>query len=147
MSRTQKLFLLLGLIGPIHMIEQMVFGIDEFYLLRDSLAGWYGLFPASATDHATVGLITLAGSLFTAMFVALSAGGKARLVVLGAFGLFGMSEVHHAVEALVRQEYDPGLASSLAYVALGAALFLSVRTEWARDRTVSSPSALIVARA
>lgn len=145
MSRTQTLFLLLGLIGPIHMIEQMIFGIDEFYMLRDSLDAWYALFPAAAADHATVGLITIMGAVFTAMFVALSAGGKARLVVLGFFGVFGLTEVHHVVEALVRHAYDPGLVTSLGYVGLGAALFASVVFEWRRDPMTVVPGRFAVA--
>lgn len=139
MSRTQKLFLLLGLVGPIHMVEQMFFGIDEFYMLRDSLQGWYGLFPAEKSDHASVGLITLAGAVFTAMFVALSAGGKARLFVLGVFGLFGVSEVHHVIEAFMHGGYDPGLVTSLAYAGFGAALFMSVLKDWRQDTHAGTP--------
>ena len=79
MDRTWKLFLLLGLTGPVHMGEQMLFGINEFYMLRDSLAGWYALFPAGDADHATVGLITLFGAVITTLLVALAARGRARL--------------------------------------------------------------------
>lgn len=147
MNRTQKLFLLLGLTGPIHMIEQMIFGIDEFYMLRESLGGWYALFPAEAADHATVGLITLMGTVFTTLFVALAAGGKARLVVLGFFGLFGVSEIHHLVEALVRHAYDPGLVTSLAYVGFGAALFASVVSDWRRTPTTVMPARAVFAQA
>lgn len=139
MSRTQLLFLLLGLIGPIHMVEQMFFGIDEFYMLRDSLQGWYGLFPAEYADHASVGLITLAGTVFTAMFVALSAGGRARLLVLGFFGLFGLGESHHVIEAFVHGGYDPGLVSSLAYAGFGAALFASVIKDWRQSTRAGLP--------
>lgn len=142
MRRTQTLFLLLGLIGPIHMTEQMLFGIDEFYMLRESLDGWYALFPSAAADHATVGLITLAGSIFTAMFVALSAGGKARLVVLGCFGVFGLSEIHHLIEALVHHAYDPGLVTSLGYVGLGGALVASVVADWRHGHTTVLPARL-----
>jgi hypothetical protein len=145
MSRTQTLFLLLGLIGPIHMIEQMIFGIDEFHMLRESLGSWYALFPAEAADHATVGLITIMGTVFTAMFVALSAGGRARLAVLGCFGVFGLTEVHHVIEALVRHAYDPGLVTSLGYVGLGAALFTSVVFEWRRDHMTVVPGRFAVA--
>ena len=135
MNRTWKLFLLLGLVGPVHMVEQMLFGIDEFYMLRDSLGGWYDLFPLAWSDHATVGLITVAGVIFTALFVALAAGGRARLYVLGFFGLFGISEAHHVIEAFSRVGYDPGLVTSIAYATFGALLFRSVIADLRRLRS------------
>ena len=59
MSRIQKLFLLLIVIGPLHMAEQLVTSIEEFYSIQHFFAGYYAWFPPAAADHASVILITI----------------------------------------------------------------------------------------
>jgi len=38
MKRIKWLFLLLVIVGPLHMIEQMIFGIDELYEMKRLVA-------------------------------------------------------------------------------------------------------------
>ena len=52
MTRIQKLFLLLIIIGPLHMAEQLVTGIEEFYAIRQFFGGYYAWFPAAAANCA-----------------------------------------------------------------------------------------------
>jgi len=132
MNKLHKLFLVVGVIGPIHMIEQLMTGIDEFYFLKSSLVPYYDLFPLADADRATVLLITIAGAILTAALYAFLVGGKPRLVALGLFGIFGVSEVHHVVESIVRMEYDPGLITSIAYCWFGALLAVAAWNELRR---------------
>src|ERR1044071_4311365 len=41
MERMNRLFLWLIVIGPLHMAEQMLTSIEEFYMLRGKLDGYY----------------------------------------------------------------------------------------------------------
>ena len=131
MTRTQKFFLLLLVTGPIHMTEQLLTNIEEFYMIRRAvIEPYFSMFAPASADWATVLLITITGTIFSAAFFTLSAGGRTRLVTLGIFGLMGAGEIHHVFEALSEGGYDPGVITSIPYSAYGCALLASVWREW-----------------
>jgi hypothetical protein len=132
MTRTRKAFLLLLLSGPIHMAEQMAFGIEEFHMIRRSVINpYYSWFPVDKGDFASVLLITLVGTVLSLIFYALVSGGAARTIALAAFALLGIGEIHHVVEAIGTAAYDPGVVTSLAYCWSGCSLLSAV---WAESR-------------
>jgi hypothetical protein len=132
----QSLFLAIVAVGALHMGEQLLFGIEEFYMLRDAVGRWQALFPPAWADQASVLLITLVGTALSLLFYALVFGTRAARWVVGGFGVLGVTEAHHWLEALVRGGYDPGLVTSVAYVAIGA---LIVRELWrGRGATVQA---------
>lgn len=139
MDRINRLFLLLVLIGPLHMIEQMLTSIEEFYWLRGQLEGYYAWFPPGSADLATVIFITSAWTKVSLLIYALLVGGTARLVVLALFGLFGLSEAHHVVEALAKGGYDAGLVTSIPYALVGYLLIADVWREF-RRHTAAAPA-------
>ena len=128
-KRLNALMLLIIAIGVAHMGEQLATDIEEFYLIREAVGGWHAMFPAAYADHASVLLITLVCTAISLVFYALMRGGSATLITAGAFGLFGISEAHHWLEALSSRAYDPGLVTSLAYVWIGALLVREVVRE------------------
>ena len=139
MNRINRLFLLLVLIGPLHMGEQMLTSIEEFYWLRGQLASYYAWFPAASADLATVLLITSAWTKVSLLFYAVLVGGNARLAVLALFGLFGLSEAHHVFEALAKGSYDPGLVTSIPYATVGYLLTAAVWREF-RHQPAGAPA-------
>ena len=135
MTRTRKAFLLLLLTGPIHMAEQMAFGIEEFHMIQRTVINpYYSLFPAARADWASVLLITMTGSILSLMFYALLAGGSARLLALAAFALMGIGEIHHVFEAIAKTAYDPGVITSLAYCWYGCSLLSAVWDQFRLSR-------------
>lgn len=68
MNRINTLFLLLIVVGPLHMIEQMLTGIEEFYWLRERLQGYYAWFAPASADLATVILITVVWTKVSLIF-------------------------------------------------------------------------------
>jgi len=139
MARTTRLFLLLTVIGPFHMAEQMLTGIEEFFMLRDQIGGYYALFAPAHADVATVGLITVVWTLVSLLFYAVLVGGTARLSVLGLFGLFGVHEAHHIVEAIAEGGYDPGLVTCVPYALAGYAMVKAVAQEYRRAGVAALP--------
>jgi len=135
LDRLNNLFLLLVVIGPLHMIEQMLTSIEEFYWLRGHLAGYYAWFAPASADLATVILVTVVWTNVSLMLYALLVGGIPRLIVLGFFGLFGASEVHHVVEALVKGGYEAGVITSIPYAVIGCLLVAAVWREFGRTAT------------
>lgn len=126
MTRMRTLFLWLTIIGPFHMGEQMLTGIDEFYSIRALAARYYALFDPSMSDHASVLLITIVWTLVSVLLYALLREGPARLVALGLFGLFAITEVHHIVDAMQKSAYDPGLITCVPYAIFGGLLIAAV---------------------
>lgn len=146
MTRITRLFLLLTVIGPLHMGEQMLTGIEEYYMLRDEIGGYYALFAPAQADVATVGLITIVWTIVSLLFYAVLTGGTPRLAVLGVFGLFGVQEVHHVFEAFGKGSYDPGLVTCVPYAMAGYALVKAVVREFRRTSPAAVPATAAAAR-
>lgn len=138
MDRMNKLFLLLVVIGPLHMIEQMLTSIEEFHWIRRQVEGYYALFAPASADLVTVILVTVVWTKISLLLYALLVGGTARLLVLALFGLFGASEAHHVIEALVKGGYDAGVVTSIPYAVVGSLLVAEVWREFRRGTAVST---------
>jgi hypothetical protein len=121
-------FALLVLIGPIHMGEQLMSGLDTLYELQALMAGYYSLF--ANPDVATVLLVIFFVTLVQSMLLAVLAGGRWRLLVAGFFGFMGLLEVHHLMQTLIQAEYFPGVVTSIAYSWIGAMVLRAVIREW-----------------
>ena len=141
MERINRLFLLLVVIGPLHMIEQMLTSIEEFHLIRSQVESYYAWFAPASADLASVILITVVWTTVSLMFYALLVGGTAKLVVLAVFGLFSANEAHHVAEALAKGGYDAGLITCIPYAAVGALLTAEVWREFRRVPSASGAAA------
>ena len=141
MERITTLFLLLTVLGPFHMMEQMLTSIEEFHWIRRQLEDYYAWFAPASADLATVILITVVWTKVSLIFYALLVGGPARLIVLGMFGLFAVSEAHHVVEALAKVGYDAGVVTSIPYAAVGCLLVAEVWREFRRSATAPQAAA------
>lgn len=147
MARIQTLFLLLIVIGPLHMGEQILTSIEEFYAIRGLLASYYLWFDPAFADRATVMLITFVWTMGSLLMYALLREGTLRLAVLGMIGVFSALELHHIVEWLVTGIYDPGAITCIPYSIVGGMLVTAVWREYqrSRDRLAAAPSTGTVA--
>ena len=130
MDRVSRWFLWLVIIGPFHMGEQLLTSIEEFYMLREQLGGYYSLFDPAFADSASVILVTIVFTLISVVIYAAMLGGRARLAVGGVFGFLGVTEVHHLFESISQTAYDPGVVTSLVYFAVGCLMVTEVWREW-----------------
>ena len=138
MTRIRTLFLLLTIIGPLHMAEQMLTSIDEFYSIRGLIAQYHALFDPSMADVASVLLITIVWTVVSILFYALLWDNTARLIVVGLFGLFGATEIHHLVESLMKGAYDPGVITCVPYAVVGYLLVAAAVRELKRRRPIAT---------
>ncbi len=133
MERIQKLFLLLTVIGPLHMGEQLLTDIEEFHMIKRAAGSYYySRFSDSDADWASVLLITIVWTACSLMLYAFLIGGRARLLVLALFGAFAVSEIHHVVEALGKGAYDAGVITCVPYAWAGVLLLSAVWHELRR---------------
>lgn len=132
MARIRQLCLLMALLGPLHMLEQLMFGIDELYTLRRGLVVYHSWF--ANPDQGTVLLVTIAMAALLFLSYGLVAGGSLRLASSAVFGLLGVSEVHHMAQAFVSASYNPGVVTAVPFVAVGVMLLVAVNAEYRRQR-------------
>ena len=154
MNRPVALFIALIVIGPLHMVEQMLTGIEEYYGIRHAVQAYLGWFDPSHADLAVVGLITVVWTIVSLLLLAALVGGRGRTLVLLLFGVFAVTELHHVVEAVLKGAYDPGLVTSIPYAVVCGLL---IRAAWAerpragagtsKARAAAAPSAQIAASA
>ena len=137
-------FLLLIVIGPLHMAEQMLTSIEEFDVLREKTAAIYALAGPGREDLASVALITIVWTAVSLLAYGLLRGGTSRLVVAALFGLFATTELHHMVEAVAKGGYDAGVVTCIPYALAGQAL---VNAAWREYRGVREVPAALALRA
>src|SRR5262245_27540184 len=111
MPRIRSLFLLLTVVGPLHMAEQLLTDIEEFHMIRRALAGFYARFDPASADWVTVVVVTLVWTAVSLLFYSLLHDGWPRLIVPGLLGVFGVTEIHHLFEALGKGSYDAGVVT------------------------------------
>jgi hypothetical protein len=121
-------FALLVAVGPIHMAEQLMFGLDTLYELRAAIAPYYSNFKNP--DVGTVLLVIVVVVLVQVMVLAALAGGRARLCVAAFFGVMGVVEAHHILQTVAGLQYFPGVVTSVGYVWAGIMTLRCVRREW-----------------
>jgi hypothetical protein len=146
MARIQNLWLWLTIVGPLHMSEQMITGINEYHMIKEQVGGYYALFAPADTDWATVLLITIVWTFVSLLFYAVLRGGKAMLAVMGFFGVFGVSEIHHVFEQMAKLDFEPGVLTSIPYCAVGLMMVIAVWREF-RGTTGEAPETKLVQRA
>lgn len=140
-NRLSTLVLAIIAIGVAHMGEQLATSIEEFYMIREALGGWYALFPPASADHASVLLITIVFTTISLIFYALMRGGRTPLVMAAIFGLLGIAEAHHWLQAATTGAYDPGLVTSFLYVGVGLLIVREVAREFGRGPELSALTA------
>jgi hypothetical protein len=130
MDRVSRWFLALMVIGPLHMGEQMLTSLEEFFMIRASMPGWYGMFSPAQADLATVVLITVVWTFASLLLYLVFLGGRARLSVAALFGVFAVTELHHVLEALDKGAYDAGVITCVPYAIAGGYLCKAVVDAW-----------------
>ena len=133
--RLPHLFLLAIVVLQLHMVEQLLFGLDELYELQAMVGTAMALF--SDADRAAVVLVFAVVTVVLLLSYGFMTGGVARLIAASFFGIEFMFESHHIVKTIVRGAYFPGAVTALAFVALGALILVTARREF--KQTAASP--------
>ena len=127
MNATTRWFGWLVVILPLHMLEQMAFGLDELARLRQVLGIYFGWFVEP--DYGVVLLVTIVATLVNYLVYLILRGGTGRRIALTVFGILGVGELHHLLETAVALRYTPGTLTAVPYVIFGVLLLLAVRHE------------------
>lgn len=132
MNNVPRLFLATTCMIPLHIVEQLMFGIDELYELRTMAWDMVSWLPDP--DYGIVVQVGVATTLVLALCWAFMVGGRARLIASGIFGLQFMVESHHILKTIISGVYFPGAVTATVIVGLGAMIVMSVWREFKGDR-------------
>lgn len=113
---------------PFHMVEQLLFGLDELYELQAQVGSVVNVFP----DPDTATVVLVFGVVMAVLFFCYGfmTGGVPRLIAASFFGLEFMFEGHHIVKTIVRGTYFPGAVTAIAFVVLGALVLIAARRDF-----------------
>jgi hypothetical protein len=132
----KRLFGWLAIIGPLHMVEQLIFGIEELAEVRQVLGVYYSWF--ASTDYATVLLVTIAGATGLVAIYGAIADGRWLTAVAALFGLLCIGELHHVAKAIMHGAYNPGTVTAVPFVAIGLLLVQAAFIRPRVDRAAES---------
>jgi hypothetical protein len=127
-----------ALMLPLHMSEQLMFGIGELAMLKRMLAIYYRWFHQP--DYGTVVLVTIVGTLVVGLTYGILVGGMLREIALSIWALVAIGEIHHIVESVAVLRYTPGTATAIPYVIFGVLLMRAVVREHRERVTAQSRS-------
>src|SRR5262245_5668894 len=127
MTRMRRLFLVAILLIPLHIVEQLLFGIDELYELQDMM-GTVMAWSADQDDPIVV-CVGVAVTGVLALCYGFMTEGLPRLAAASFFGIEFMGESHHIIKTIVRGAYFPGAVTAIALAVLGALIIAEVVRE------------------
>src|SRR5262245_42197204 len=134
MTSVPRLFLFVIFMIPLHIIEQLIFGIDELYELRSMAWDMVSWLPDP--DYGIVVQVGVATTLVLTLCWAFMVGGMPRLIASGFFGLQFMVESHHIAKTIVHGANFPGAVTATVIVGLGAMIVASVWREFSTNPSV-----------
>ena len=135
MPAIRRWFGFLVVVAALHMIEQLLVGLDELYMIRRVLRVYFGRF--SSTDFAIVLLVTVVVLLVLTLIYGVLLGGRPLLWVMGLFVFISITEVHHVVESVTERRYVPGTVTAILWIFVGVRLGQAVARQ---ARSASAPN-------
>jgi len=122
----------------LHLIEQLIFGIDELQEVKRIGAAYYSMF--SNPDYGSVIAIGAVVLLVVCLLYSTLTTSKWRFTAFVFFGLSGIVEIHHVVKTVLHASYFPGAITAIPFVVIGAMLLRATAREW-RGRPAANTSA------
>jgi hypothetical protein len=116
-----------ALMLPLHMSEQLLFGIGELAMIKHVLAAYYAWFQKP--DYGTVILVAIVGTLVCALTFAILVGGIWKDISLEVWSMVAIGEAHHIIESVSAGHYTPGTATAIPYVVFGLLLLRAIIRE------------------
>ena len=115
------------LIAPLHMSEQVLFGIGELATLKRILAIYYRWFQQP--DYGTVLLVAIGATLVLGLTYGILAGGLLKEISLSVWALIAIGEIHHIIESVSAFRYTSGSVTAVPFVIFGVLLMRAVVKE------------------
>lgn len=121
----------------VHVVEQLLFGIDELDEMKRFSAVYHSLF--SNPDYGTVVLVMIFVTIFLSLMYMMEVGGRGRVVAVSFLAAICLIEAHHIVKTILHASYFPGFVTAFPFVAIGVMMLRALKNE-RRPRLQSTAS-------
>ena len=140
MKTSTRLYALLKLITILHLVEQLIFGMQDLHGLQHLFAVYENHF--GGTNWSMAALVTIGASLAALAVHSILKGGMARFITMFFLGLPTLGELHHFVETMRFGHYTGGTVTAVPYVACGVLFLRALLQEYRPSKDVRVREAL-----
>jgi hypothetical protein len=127
MNKVKTLMGWMIVVGIAHVVEQLIFGIDELDEMKKIFGGFNALFPNP--DYGIVVSVMIGVTIFLCLMYMMEARGKARVVAVSFLAFICLGESHHIIKTVLHASYFPGFVTAFPFVAVGILMISALRLE------------------
>ena len=140
MKTSTRLYGWLKLLTILHLVEQLIFGMQDLHALKTMIAAYDRCFRN--TNAATVALVTIGAGLASLAIYWILKGGWARLIVSIVLGVPAIGELHHLIETAQAHHYTSGTVTAVPSILCGVLFLRALVKEYRGKMTIDAPVAL-----
>lgn len=140
MKPSTRLYACLKLLAILHIVEQLIFGMQDLRQLQYLIAMYERRF--GDTSGSIAALVTISASLGAIAVHCILKGGLARFVTMFVLGLPTLGEFHHLVESMTVGHYTAGTVTTVPYIACGVLFLRALVKEYFPSKDVLVREAL-----
>lgn len=132
MKTSTRLYAWLKLLAVLHIVEQLIFGMQDLHELQHMLLIYENWFASSG--KATAALIAISEGPAILGIRCIISGGFARFAAMFVLGLPTIGELHHLVATVQFRHYTPGTVTAVPSIILQRAVLVSFGQRISADR-------------
>lgn len=140
MKSSTRLYAWLKLLTVLHIVEQMIFGMQDLYQLQHFISVYESWFPNATA--AMVVLVTIVMVLAALGARCIIGGGFARFVTMFILGLPTIGELHHVIETLQARRYTAGTVTAVPSIICGVLFLWTLLKENGAPKTAGAEGRL-----
>ena len=140
MKTSTRLYACLKLLTILHLLEQLIFGMQDLHELQHLIAVYENLFGDS--NGSLAALVTISASLAALAVHFILKGGLARFMTMFVLGLPTLGEFHHFVKTMRVGHYTGGTVTAVPYIACGVLFLTALVKEYCPSKDVRVREAL-----
>jgi len=134
MKTSTRLYACLKLLTMLHIVEQLIFGMQDLHELQHLMAVYENHF--GDTNGSLAVLLAIAAGLAALVIRCILKGGGARFAAMFILGLPTIGELHHLFETVQTSHYSPGAVTALPSVICGVLFLRALVKEYRPSKTV-----------
>ena len=134
MKSSTRLYAWLKFFAILHIIEQLIFGMQDLHKLQHLMAVYENRF--GDTNGSIVALVTISASLAALAVHFILKGGLARFITMFVLGMPTLGEFHHFVETMKVGHYTGGTVTAVPSIACGVLFLRALVKEYRPSKDV-----------
>jgi hypothetical protein len=140
MKASTRLYAWLKLLTILHLVEQLIFGMEDLHEFQHLIAVYENRF--GDTNGSIAALVTISASLAALAVHFILKGGLARFITMFVLGLPTLGEFHHFIETMRVGHYTGGTVTAVPSIVCGVLFLRALVQEYRPFKNVRLREAL-----